>query len=81
MSYIRNHPNYFEDLARQKYDLNLHLDKSKLADTDVAFVKENYLIDSVTPITGFSPKTLFNKIAKITLSVMPEALFLTENKS
>lgn len=29
-----------------------------------SFIKENYLIDSVTPIKGFSPKVLFNKIAK-----------------
>jgi hypothetical protein len=57
MSYIRNHPNYFEDLARQKYDLNPHLDKSKLVDTDVAFVKENYDIIVTSSTAPDNPNT------------------------
>lgn len=51
--------------ASKKFDAMLNKnDKSFIIGKEESFLKENYLIDSVTPISGFSPKTIFNKTAK-----------------
>ena len=46
----------FKD-ALNKSEKNLIIGKEDL-------IKDNYLVDSVTPVSGFSPKTVFNKVAK-----------------
>lgn len=50
--------------ASKEFNATLNESEKNFIIEKEALIKENYLIDSVTPISGFSPKTLFNKIAK-----------------
>ena len=49
----------FKQLVEENNKICVPFSKNKQYEVD-----ENYLIDSITPISGFSPKTVFKKIAK-----------------
>ena len=49
----------FKQLVEENNKICVPFFKNKQYEVD-----ENYLIDSITPISGFSPKTVFKKIAK-----------------